>query len=639
MSRFIIKSIMIISFLLIGQIPIQVFCTVQVFAQMTSGKILSGVVSSTEKRQVAENKAALAETEKKIEPADKPAIEKNTDKKVQEEEQNIMEDALALLDESEEYWKKGDLESALDLLDQAYALIIETDDDTAIARQKDDLRLLISKRILAIYSSRQTVTSGKRSEIPITMNADVEKEIRSFQSFERDFFISSYHRSGLYRPMIVRELKKAGLPEELSWLPLVESGFKISALSRARALGPWQFIPSTGYKYGLNRDEWIDERMDPEKSTRAAIGYLKDLHNMFGDWLTVLAAYNCGEGRVLRVISGQHLNYLDRFWDLYHLLPFETARYVPRFLATLQIVKDPAKFGMDLGQPLEKQIPYEEVKSQKNMRLQDIATALAISEDALNTLNPELRHRMTPDRDYPLKVPLEMAEKFVKVADSIQQGEKPKQIRVASKSNSGFKRHKVRRGETMASVARRYGMSVKSLMAYNGLSAKKGVYVGQRLKVPLRGGVRYSKDTSGQSSERDKSQNEQIRRYKVKRGDTLSSLAQRFKTTPAEIKKLNKIKGDSLQAGRIIKVGAQAGVAKRETEPVKQRGGKKVVKKKNTAGKVIADEAPGATYTVQKGDSLNKVAKKNNVRLSRILELNKLDKTDNIRPGQVIVVK
>ncbi|MCX5858134.1 MAG: LysM peptidoglycan-binding domain-containing protein, partial [Deltaproteobacteria bacterium] len=525
----------------------------------------------------ADTKAAPAETGKKIESADKPAIEKNTDKEVQEEEQNIMEDALALLDESEEYWKKGDLESALDLLDQAYALIIETDDDPAIARQKDDLRLLISKRILAIYSSRQTVTSGKRSEIPITMNADVEKEIRGFQSYERDFFISSYHRSGLYRPMIVRELKKAGLPEELSWLPLVESGFKISALSRARALGPWQFIPSTGYKYGLNRDEWIDERMDPEKSTRAAIGYLKDLHNMFGDWLTVLAAYNCGEGRVLRVISGQHLNYLDRFWDLYHLLPYETARYVPRFLATLQIVKDPAKFGMDLGQPLEKQIPYEEVKSQKNMRLQDIAAALAIPDDALNTLNPELRHRMTPDRDYPLKVPLEMAEKFVKVADSIQQGEKPKQIRVTGKSGSGFKRHKVKRGETMASVARRYGISVNSLMAYNGLSAKKGVYVGQRLKVPIRG-VRYTKDTSGQPSERDKSQSEQLGRYKVKKGDTLSVLAQRFKTTPAEIRRLNKIKGDSLQAGRIIKIGVQSGASKSETETVKQSGGKKVAR-------------------------------------------------------------
>jgi membrane-bound lytic murein transglycosylase D len=577
MPRFIMKSIMIISFLLIGQIPIQVFSTGHVYAQTSSGSILTGVVSSTEKRQAADTKAAPAETGKKIESADKPAIEKNTDKEVQEEEQNIMEDALALLDESEEYWKKGDLESALDLLDQAYALIIETDDDPAIARQKDDLRLLISKRILAIYSSRQTVTSGKRSEIPITMNADVEKEIRGFQSYERDFFISSYQRSGLYRPMIVRELKKAGLPEELSWLPLVESGFKISALSRARALGPWQFIPSTGYKYGLNRDEWIDERMDPEKSTRAAIGYLKDLHNMFGDWLTVLAAYNCGEGRVLRVISGQHLNYLDRFWDLYHLLPYETARYVPRFLATLQIVKDPAKFGMDLGQPLEKQIPYEEVKSQKNMRLQDIAAALAIPDDALNTLNPELRHRMTPDRDYPLKVPLEMAEKFVKVADSIQQGEKPKQIRVTGKSGSGFKRHKVKRGETMASVARRYGISVNSLMAYNGLSAKKGVYVGQRLKVPIRG-VRYTKDTSGQPSERDKSQNEQLSRYKVKKGDTLSVLAQRFKTTPAEIRRLNKIKGDSLQAGRIIKIGVQSGASKSETETVKQSGGKKVAR-------------------------------------------------------------
>jgi membrane-bound lytic murein transglycosylase D len=636
MSRFIIKSIMIMSFILIGQIAFQVLCTIQVSAQMTSGNVLSRVVSSTERQQVAENKATLVETEKKMEPTDKPAIEESANKEVQEEEQNIMEDALVLLDESEEYWKKGDLESALDLLDQAYALIIETDDDPAIARQKDDLRLLISKRILAIYSSRQTVTSGKRSEVPIIVNTDVEKEIRSFQSFERDFFISSYHRSGLYRPMIVAELKKAGLPEELSWLPLVESGFKISALSRARALGPWQFIPSTGYKYGLNRDEWIDERMDPEKSTRAAIGYLKDLHNMFGDWLTVLAAYNCGEGRVLRVISGQHLNYLDRFWDLYQLLPYETARYVPRFLATLLIVKDPVKYGMDLGQPLEKQIPYEEVKSQKNMRLQDIATALEISEETLNTLNPELRHRMTPDRDYPLKVPLEMAEKFVKVADGIQQGEKPKPVRVLTKS--GFKRYKVRRGETMASIARSCGISVNALMAYNGLSTKKGVHVGQRLKVPLRV-VRYKKDASGQANDRDKGQHEQIARYKVKKGDTLSSVAQRFNTTPQDLKKLNKIRGDSLQAGRIIKVGAQNGVSKVETEPVKQSNSKKAAKKKISAGKVNTDETAGATYTVRQGDSLNKIAKKNNIGLARILELNKLDKTDNIRPGQVIVVK
>jgi membrane-bound lytic murein transglycosylase D len=634
MPRFVIKPFTILYFLLICLVAVQVFFIDRVFAQMLPRNILPASVPSVEKRQVAEIKAAPAEPEKKIQPADKPAIEENNNKKTPEEEQNIMEDALALLEESEKHWKKGDLEGALNLLDQAYAIIIETDDDPVMTRQKDDLRLLISKRILAVYSSRQTVTVGKRSEVPLILNADVEKEIRSFQSIERDFFISSYQRSGLYRPMIVRELKKAGLPEELSWLPLVESGFKISALSRARALGPWQFIPSTGYKYGLNRDEWIDERMDPEKSTRAAIGYLKDLHDMFGDWLTVLAAYNCGEGRVLRVISGQHLNYLDRFWDLYHILPYETARYVPRFLATLHIVKNPAKYGMDLGRPQEMKIPYETVKSSKIMKLRDIAVAIEIPEETLNILNPELRHRMTPDRDYPLKVPPETVEKYAKVADSIQQSEEPRQVRMSTKS--GFKRHKVKRGETAASIAQRYGLSVNALMSYNGLSAKKEVRVGQRLKVPFRG-VRYAKDTSGKASPRDKSRNDQIDRYKVKKGDTLSSVAKRFNTVPSEIKRINNIKGDALQTGRIIKVVGPGIMTDSETESARQGGGKKAVKK--TAEKTIEPGTPGAVHTVQRGDTLANIAKKNNVSLDRLLELNKLDKTDNIRPGQIIVVK
>jgi membrane-bound lytic murein transglycosylase D len=254
---------------------------------------------------------------------------------LEEAERDIMEEALVLLNESHNYWVHGDLEDALEMLDQAYALLIDTNGNPDMARQKDDLRLMISKRILSIYNSLPAVAKGKRSEIPLITNADVEKEIRQFQTVEREFFVSSYQRSAMYRPIILRELKKAGLPEELAWLPLVESGFKISALSSARALGLWQFIPSTGYKYGLNRDDWVDERMDIEKSTRAAIDYLKELHNMFGDWLTVLAAYNCGEGRVIRTIASQHINYLDRFWDLYQKLPYETARYVPRFLATV----------------------------------------------------------------------------------------------------------------------------------------------------------------------------------------------------------------------------------------------------------------------------------------------------------------
>ncbi|MEK6534251.1 MAG: lytic transglycosylase domain-containing protein, partial [Thermodesulfobacteriota bacterium] len=361
----------------------------------------SPIISSDLSRQ--------SETVKK-QPVHNPFLVNHRDeRRVREEETegDIMEEALLLLDESQKYWVNGELEDALQMLDQAYALLLDTNGNPDIVRQKDDLRLMISKRILAIYNSHQSVANGKRGEIPIVTNADVEKEIRQFQTVERDFFIASYQRSKIYRPVILRELKKAGLPEELSWLPLVESGYKINALSSARALGLWQFIPSTGYKYGLNRDDWVDERMDVEKSTRAAIDYFKDLHAMFGDWLTVLAGYNCGEGRVMRTIASQHINYLDRFWDLYQRLPYETARYVPRFVATLLIVRDPQKYGIDLGSgdPKTDILSYEVAEINRCLLLQDIAQKLETPEETIYILNAELRHRMTPDRPYKLKVP------------------------------------------------------------------------------------------------------------------------------------------------------------------------------------------------------------------------------------------
>ncbi len=558
-------------------------------------------------------------------------------------EQDIMEEALQLLSESHDYWIRGDVESAIEMLDQAYALILDTDGDPEIARQKDDLRLLISKRILAIYSAMQSTAKGKRGEIPIIMNADVEKEIRSFQTGERDFFIASYQRSGLYRPFIVSELKRLGLPEELSWLPLVESGYKIKALSTARALGLWQFIPSTGYKYGLERDQWVDERMDPEKSTRAAISYLTDLHGMFGDWLTVLAAYNCGEGRVLREISRQRINYLDRFWDLYHQLPYETARYVPRFLATLHIVRDPKKYGMDLGVPMKDQSRgqgYETVKTNKSMRLQDIAVHLNVPEDVLYQLNPELRYMITPDKEYLLKVPPEAVERFAAVAEAIPHWQ---QLPPAPRSRPVVIVHRVKRGESLGSIAGKYRTTTKAIRSCNHLGAKKNITVGQYLSIPIQVGRAERRDTY-RTAEREGKRSgggESVVRYRVKKGDTLSSVAAKNGTSVAAIKEANRMKGDTLKEGQVLKIVNAA----RGSVPDSSRGGKAAGKSGQVTKGAKAKKSPAGggkekTYTVRKGDSLFRIAKTHDMEISRLRALNNLTGgKDRLREGQVLILE
>jgi membrane-bound lytic murein transglycosylase D len=292
---------------------------------------------------------------------------------------------------------------------------------------------------------------------------------------ERDFFLESYRRSGRYRDSIVKSFREAGLPEDLSWLPLIESGFKVRALSRARALGLWQFIPSTGYKYGLKRTEWIDERLDPEKSTAAAIAYLKELHSLFGDWATVLAAYNCGEGSVLRAIRGQKIDYLDNFWDLYGRLPRETARYYPRFLATLAIIKDPAKYGFELGET-DRQMPFEVVQLERPVQLVKLAEKIDVDSDDLTSLNPELRHLATPPGAYALRVPPGKSETTVALIESLPKYAPPKPSYVV---------HRVRRGETLSSIATQYRTSVGRIMEANNLRSGRMIRAGQRLRIPL----------------------------------------------------------------------------------------------------------------------------------------------------------
>jgi len=476
-----------------------------------------------------------------------------------EEEQDLMENVLAILEVADNYWKSGDIENTLNELDKAYALLLDTDGDVEIARQKDDLRLLISQRIMAVYSSRQGPTNGKASEIQLIMNPDVEKEIRSFQGPEREFFTSSYLRSGLYRELIVTELKKAGVPEELFWLPLVESGFKVSAYSSARALGLWQFIPSTGYKFGLTRDEWVDERMDVLKSTRAAIAYLKELHAMFGDWLTVLAAYNCGEGRVLRVISSQRINYFDRFWDLYSRLPHETARYVPRFLATLHIVRNPAKYGFELQTTTDTLMNYETVKVGKMMKLSDVSSRMEVSEDYINVLNAELRYKITPDREYDVKVPEGSLQKFQLVYNDIPVAEKPRLSYADKRKSAGssrYIRHRVRPGETVASIAKRYRVSRQSIYSCNRINRNKRLSQQTRyVRIPI-----YSAETAAKQKTtggKNDSTAGSTKTYKVKKGDTLFAIATRFNVPVAKLKQANRLKTNEIKYGTTLKIPTQ----------------------------------------------------------------------------------
>ena len=394
-----------------------------------------------------------------------------------DDDQTLLDTALDLTETAQEYWEDDDMDEAIESLDQAYALILKVPDtNPKLSQQKEDLRFMISKRIMEMYASRHVAVKGNHHEIPMTVNDHVNREIQSFQTTERDFFMESYKRSGMYRGEIVKALKEAGLPEELSWLPLIESGFKVRALSRSRALGLWQFIPSTGYKFGLKRSAWIDERLDPEKSTDAAIAYLNELHQMFGDWATVLAAYNCGEGSVARVISMQKNDYLDNFWDFYERLPRETARYYPRFLAVLAIIRDPAQYGFTLGEP-DQPISHETVTIERPVHLKTIADTLDVDLEDLTILNPELRRSATPDAPYALKVPSGKGDILMAALDRMPKWSPPKVEYVV---------HRVRRGETLSLIALRYRTSPRRIMEANNLRRGNYLRVGQRLKIPMR---------------------------------------------------------------------------------------------------------------------------------------------------------
>lgn len=454
----------------------------------------------------------------------------------------LLEDAFGAYEEAQAAIAREDMDGALAKLDQAYGLLLKMSlaADSPLLQEKNDLRILVAQRIQKISVSRTTLASPVNGSIPLVENQWVMKEIKSFQTVERKAFEESYRRSGLYMKMILGELHKEGLPEQLAWIPLIESAFRPRALSRARALGMWQFIRSTGYRYGLKQDKYVDERMDPVKATRAAIQYMIELHDLFGDWTTAIAAYNCGEGQVQRVIRAQKVDYFDSFWDLFTNLPFETARHVPRFIATLLIVGDPGKYGFDLPSP-DPTLRYETVRVNAPVKLATLSQNLGIDPTLLVTLNSELRHDSTPNYPYDIRVPTGYGEQCLACVASLPQYIPPDVV---------TDRHTVRKGDTLGAIAQRYRTSVDALVRLNGLRSRIMIYPGQVLRVPSRGGV----ETAAAAPQAKPGETVA---YVVQNGDTLFQIAKTFNTTVDKVKAANGLVSDILVVGQklVIQTG------------------------------------------------------------------------------------
>ena len=317
---------------------------------------------------------------------------------------------------------------------------------------------------------------GTGYEIPITVNREVAKALYYWLNDSRHFFVEGMVRSGQYLPTIQRIFHEEAIPLDLMYLAQVESLFKPTAFSKAQARGIWQFNKVTAVKYGLKVTRDIDERSDPEKSTRAAARYLKDLYGIFGDWNLVLAAYNCGEGRLERLIrrSGIH-----DFWKLAESepeLPKETRNHVPLIHASIILARNPEKFGLPVD--LDSAPEFVEVSVSKPVDLRAVAQILNITLEQIKDLNPSLRSLRTPSEypDYRLKVPAEsdadLRERLVALSAMIE----------PSLEMTG--RHKVLPGETLIKIASQYRVTVAELMEVNNLSSKHRIVAGRWINVP-----------------------------------------------------------------------------------------------------------------------------------------------------------
>jgi membrane-bound lytic murein transglycosylase D len=416
----------------------------------------------------------------------------------------------------------------------------------------------------ALQDAVQSDLENVLHDVPIPLNRKVLSYIELFQGRLHDFIQDGLTRGAKYLPMIQNVFRAEGLPLDLAYVPLIESAFKPNALSRAKAQGVWQFMSGTARENGLQRDWYIDERSDPEKSTLAAAKYLRTLNETFdGDWHLALASYNGGPGRVQKALKRTRANDFWKLTEKPRILPRETREYVPMILAAMVIARNPAQYGFEFV-PTPPQA-FEKVTLPRAVDLRRIAEWADTSIDEIRALNPELRRWTTPVKSeaYELKVPIGKAETVIsRLADA------------AAEDLASLNWYTAKKGDTLATIARRLRVSRTDLAEANYLRTTARVKIGDKLIVPREATVLMAARTdrpvpvaearptvagSGQLAA-DANSNRVKVIYQVKRGDTLASLARLFRTTVASIQEWN----PRLSEPRRLMAGARITVYKLE---------------------------------------------------------------------------
>lgn len=461
-----------------------------------------------------------------------------------------------------------------------------------------------------IRAKAEAEIKATHSDLPLMMTDAVASYINYFSTRGRGTLEAALVRGGRYRAMIEPILKQEGVPLDLIYLAQAESGFRPLAVSRAGARGMWQFMGSRAKAYGLERNWWVDERQDPVKSTRAAAHHLHDLYNEFGDWYLAMAAYNSGPGTVQNAVK--RTGYAD-FWQLYkrNVLPKETRNYVPIILAVTIMAKNPLQYGLE-DVVADKPMPFDTVKIDYPVDLRLVAECVDSSVNTLQQLNPSLLRLTTPkDQQFDLHLPTGSKEQYLSTISAI-----PPDMRV------WWRYHDVAAGDTLASVAREYRTTRRAISEANGLSPEEELLPETKLIIPVAPGKHPAGEDRVAYSRR-------ATVYKVRRSDTVESVANDFEVPPVLLRRWNHLRSNSLQGHHILYVHLPATPGKEEPRLVasKPPSGKKL--HKASAGKLVH-------HKVQPGETLYSIAKSHNTTVAALKQNNRNLAT--LRPGMILVI-